>query len=72
MEPPVGFPNLLAHVWLSFCELSNTRSQGFNGPDPIGYRDIKDYKELTEIPLSPREVKSIRDLDIVYMRTANG
>jgi len=27
---------------------------------------------LTEIPLSPREVKSIRDLDIVYMRTANG
>jgi hypothetical protein len=72
MEAPSEFPNLLANVWLSFCDLSNTRSQGFSGPNPIGYRDIKDYIELTEMPLSPRDVKSIRDLDIVYMRAANG
>lgn len=72
MEPPVGFPSVLANVWSAFCDLSNTRSQGFSGPNPIGYRDIKDYMELTEMPLSPRDVKSIRDLDTVYMRAANG
>jgi|TARA_R110000782_G_scaffold74758_1_gene149355 hypothetical protein len=72
LEADVMFPSLLANVWAAFCDLSNTRGQGFNGPNPIGYRDIKDYKELTEMPLSPRDVKSLRSLDIVYMRTANG
>jgi hypothetical protein len=72
LEPTVVFPDLLANVWSAFCDLSNTRSQGVNGPNPISYRDIKDYKEMTEMPISPREVKSLRDLDMVYMRTANG
>jgi hypothetical protein len=72
MEAPSEFPNLLANVWSAFCDLSNTRSQGFSGPNPISYRDIKDYKELTDTPLSPKEVKLLVSLDAVYMRTANG
>jgi len=72
LEPPTEFPILLANVWSAFCALSNTRSQGFNGPNPISYRDIKDYKELTEQPISPREVDLLRELDTVYMRTTNG
>lgn len=72
LESPTDFPDILAHVWSAFCALSNCRSQGFSGPNPISYSDIKDYIELTESPLSPREVKLIRDLDGVYMRTAHG
>jgi len=72
LETPTEFPNVLANVWSAFCALSNCRSQGFSGPNPISYRDIKDYKELTESPISPKEVNLIRELDGVYMRTANG
>ena len=72
LEPPTEFPDLLANVWFAFCALSNTRSQGFSGPNPISYRDIKDYKELTDTPISSREVKLLVDLDSVYMRTTNG
>jgi hypothetical protein len=72
LEPPTEFPNILANVWSAFIALNNCRSQGFSGPNPISYRDIKDYKELTESPISPKEVNLIRELDGVYMRTANG
>jgi len=52
--------------------LNNTRGQGFSGPNPITYTEIKDYKELTETPLAPREVELLKHLDAVYMRTTNG
>ena len=45
---------------------------GFSGPNPIGYSDIKDYKELTDTPISAREVKLLVSIDSVYMRTTNG
>jgi len=72
LEPPTEFPSLLVNVWSAFCNLGNARSQGFSGPNPIGYGDIKDYIELTDEQLSPREVSLIRELDVVYMRAANG
>jgi hypothetical protein len=72
LEAPTEFPEVLASVWFAFISLSNCRSQGFSGPNPISYRDIKDYIELTESPLSPREVNLLRELDGVYMRTAHG
>jgi len=72
LEPPTEFPDILVHIWSAFTALSNCRSQGFSGPNPISYRDIKDYIELTESPLSPREVNLLRELDGVYTRTAHG
>jgi len=72
LEAPTEFPNVLANVWTAFCALNNTRGQGFSGPNPITYTEIRDYKELTETPLAPREVELLKHLDAVYMRTTNG
>jgi len=62
----------MAHVWSAFITLSNTRSAGFSGPNPITYEQIKAWKELTETPISPWEIKAIKSVDTVYMGIANG
>jgi hypothetical protein len=62
----------MAHVWSAFITLSNTRSAGFSGPNPITYEQIKAWKELTETPISPWEVTAIKRVDTVYMGTVNG
>ena len=61
-----------AELWSAFILLSNTRSAGFSGPNPISYAEIKTWKELTETPLDAREVEAIKSLDEVYMRVMNG
>jgi hypothetical protein len=43
-----------------------------NGPLPIGYEQIKAWKELTETSVSSREVGVIVKLDLEYLRVANG
>jgi hypothetical protein len=72
LDPVVEFPDLLANVWSAFCDLSASRTQGFSSVNPITYSDIKDYREMTNATLSPKDIKTIRDLDAVYMRIANG
>jgi hypothetical protein len=72
LEPPTVFPQLMSHVWSAFIALSNSRTQGFSGPNPITYEQIKAWKELTETPVEPREVEAIKRVDTVYMRVANG
>jgi hypothetical protein len=62
----------MAHVWSAFITLSNTRTAGFSGPNPITYEQIKAWKELTETPISPWEIKAIKSVDTVYMGIANG
>ena len=66
------FPTLVAHIWSAFIALSNSRTGGFSGPNPITYEQIKAWKELTETPIAPREVEAIKRLDTVYMGVANG
>jgi len=72
LEDPTPFPSLMSHIWSAFCRLNSARSAGFAGPNPISYRDVKDWKELTETPLSAWEVDVIMELDQLYLRTANG
>jgi hypothetical protein len=62
----------MAHVWSAFITLSNTRTAGFSGPNPITYEQIKAWKELTETPIFPWEVTAIKRVDTVYMGIANG
>ena len=66
------FPRLVANVWSAFISLSNSRTAGFSGPNPITYEQIKAWKELTETPVSAREIGAIMSVDVVYMRVANG
>ena len=72
LEPPTEFPMPLSHVWSAFITLSNSRTQGFSGPNPITYEQIKAWKELTETPIAPWEIEAIKRLDTVYMGVANG
>lgn len=72
LEPPTKFPLLLSNIWFAFISLSSSRSAGFSGPNPIGYEEIKAWKELTETPLSAWEVEAIKRLDAAYLGVANG
>ncbi len=45
---------------------------GFSGPNPITYNEIKAWKELTDTPISSREVEVIKSVDVVYMGITNG
>jgi hypothetical protein len=45
---------------------------GFSGPNPIGYEQVKAWKELTGTPLDAREVEAVMSLDTIYMRVTNG
>ena len=72
MESPTEFPTLLSHVWSAFISLSNSRTSGFSGPNPITYEQILAWKQLTEQPLSSWEVVAIKKLDSIYMGVANG
>lgn len=68
--PP--FPPLMTDVWHWFIDLSNSRSTGMNGPEPITYTQIKHWKELTGSPATSRDIEAIRLLDRIYMRVYNG
>lgn len=69
--PPTEFPEDLGHVWLTFLALSERRGYGQAGPLPITYSDIFHYKEVTGNPIAPHEVKTILELDRIYMKVAN-
>jgi hypothetical protein len=62
----------MSNVWSAFIALSNSRTAGFSGPNPITYNEIKAWKELTETPISSREVEAIKSVDVVYMGITNG
>lgn len=64
---------LMEYVWTAFLDLNGARTQGFNGPNPITYQDIRAWIDLTETPLSAWEVEAIKRLDRLFMRVvANG
>ncbi len=63
---------VISHVWSAFIALNRSRTVGFSGPNPIGYEQIKAWKELTGTPLDAREVEAVMSLDTIYMRVTNG
>ena len=72
LEPPTHFPSLMSHVWSAFVALSNSRTMGFSGPNPITYNEIKAWKELTDTSVSSRDIEAIKLVDVVYMGITNG
>jgi len=67
LENPYEFPKLLSHVWSFFLQLSQARTQGFSGPNPISYPDIQSWKELTGNTINPYEVGILKRLDAIYL-----
>lgn len=70
LEPP-DFPDDLEHIWSMFLELNECRTNGFSGPNPISYQDIKAWMDLTDTPVTPFEVEGIKRLDKVYVRVTS-
>ena len=71
LEGP-DFPISIEYLWSAFLSLSVSRTTGFSGPNPITYEEIRAWKELTQTPLTSRDVEAIKRLDLVYMRVMNG
>jgi len=67
----VDFPEPLTHIWSAFVALNKTRAQGFNGPNPITYSEIRAWKEVTQNPLHPWELEAVKLLDDIYIRVMN-
>lgn len=67
LESPTEFPRLLSHVWSAFISLSNSRTSGFSGPNPITYEQVLAWKQITEYPLLAWETEVIIRLDKMYL-----
>ena len=72
MEPSVGFPDLLAHVWSAFTFLNRRRNSGFNGPTLLEPSMIKDWMEITGNKIDHRDIETIFILDERFMDVYNG
>lgn len=63
------FPEEGRHWWSMFMELSRARSSNGFGPNPISYIEIDAWRRLTDVDLSPFDVKMIRMLDDLWITT---
>lgn len=63
----IELPDSCRHVWYWFNELSNTRSEGFNGALPITFTEIKSYFDLQKLEPQDWEVQLLKRLDIAYI-----
>ncbi len=71
LVPPCEFPDLLKHVWVAFCVLSNQRQSGMSGANPLSFSEIDTWMKLTNSVLKPRDIDLLIRLDQTYMRVAN-
>lgn len=68
--PPL--PDLAAHVWVYFAELSRFRGSNGFGPNPITPTGIKHWCWLAGTKLDPWEIRAIALLDEAYLRKEDG
>lgn len=65
-------------IWGAFQRLSLTRSYGPTGPVPITFTEVDAYCRLMRMPLEPRHVDLLMEMDRVWIghfysgRGANG
>jgi hypothetical protein len=64
-------PEMLAYLWVWFCELDAARGGNGFGLNPIGYSEIKAWAELTRVQPEPWEIEALRRFDAVRIRVAN-
>ncbi len=64
-EPELN--RLVAYLWRWFSELHACRSNTGFGPNPIGWRDLLDWQEVTGNKLAQWEILAIRTIDSAYL-----
>tara|TARA_R110000851_G_scaffold9707_12_gene35880 strand:- start:406 stop:705 length:300 start_codon:yes stop_codon:yes gene_type:complete len=65
------FPSLMSNVWSAFKSLSNRRPPSPSGVGPITYEQILAWKQLTETPITPRQIEVLELLDNKYVSIMN-
>lgn len=66
------FPDLLGHIWLDFLELRRTKKSTELGPEPIDYKDLEAWSNMTGATPTPRDIELILRLDGAYREVVNG
>lgn len=61
-------PQALAYLWRTYIRLRRRTDMGFAGPQPIRWRDIDAFVNLTGVSLVPWEVELIERLDDTYLQ----
>lgn len=56
------------HVWVWFWRLASQRSSGMGGPEPISWRDIRAWSDLTRTDIRPEEVDMLVAMDATYRK----
>lgn len=67
LEELIKLPDNCKQSWHWFLELSNSRTEGFSGSNPISYSDIKAYFDLMKIEPRDFEVALIKSFDIAFI-----
>ena len=62
-------PESALHVWLYFIELHEERTSNGFGPNPLTSTSIKDWCWLNRVKLETWEVKAIKALDKLWMKS---
>ena len=57
----------MRYLWEWFCDISNGRDYGDNGPKPITYTELKSWAELTHAAPTVWEVNALRTMDRAYL-----
>lgn len=65
--PP--FPDRYAHIWETFLSLHSGRSYNMGGPNPLSWSDIHAWNVLMRAGLKEWEVRAIKALDNLWLRT---
>lgn len=64
-------PECVQHVWNWFAQLARQRQGGFSGPEPITWRDIAAWRDLTGTLITDTEVEMLVAMDAAYRDQAN-
>jgi hypothetical protein len=64
--PPCDGSLLYVYGW--WRELDDARSNGMNGPNPVGYSELHAWAQLTKRVPTVDEVQTMRRIDSAYLR----
>ncbi|MGL5077744.1 MAG: phage tail assembly chaperone [Waterburya sp.] len=67
LENLIELPSSCESAWVWFWDLSNSRTEGFSGSNPITYSDIKCYFDLQDIKPLDYEVSLIKRFDVAFL-----
>ncbi|MBW2635991.1 MAG: hypothetical protein JRC86_00440 [Deltaproteobacteria bacterium] len=60
----------MRYLWEWFCDISNGRDYGENGPKPITYTELRSWAKMAKTDPTAWEVSAIRTMDGVYLNEA--